>query len=469
MAEFDLSEKLREIRARTEKFRLDLKSAKFSIKEHCDSVRQEVDLKAESLIREINEHRDKLFKTIEKYEKCTLRKFDTEFDSTKFDEFVKYSNEMTSKYAKIVKIENDVNNNKSEIETKLSSLSNELNQMEKKFKMQKYDNEMIDFECCMQDSVEDNFGWIYYKTFCNERIQSRKSSTLIKSGFMYDLKFCQLLPMSSADNNYDKWKHFVRIDSDKFMFIEFYDHRDIRVALLSEDLMHCEKLVCFKNFLVLSYETDGKEMSLDSCVIGDSVLFSYYTPDASLIHIFDKSLNKSSHYTSVECLKKVTANKANIYTLNQSDSQIQVFDWHLDDLESIENFDFGSKILDFIVDNDERFVFLFENSIRIMRKNDHQENYNETYESFSLLKHLNLDSYVRLRMASLTFYDEDTFFILDKWERVGYFVDAITGWIKKAVPISVKFNPHYTKIVQVNEDQIQLFDGKEFKFYFYNF
>jgi hypothetical protein len=301
-----------------QKLKENVKNKETVVKERCELIRNNIDIKAESIINRIQEYRQDLLQQIDKQEKKFLRK----------NEFEEYLTEFENKYENWALRINE--NNLSDVKAKV--IIEEIMEMEMKFDFVKktFDEEManindLSYEEGKDEPKLDLIGYLSLDSLVLNKLERLKFQQKEKSFN---------LPKSESES----LRQIQCIGKDKLCYLQIFrtchdfgNHIEIKYQLYSLD---CHLLK--KKNQKLHNDFDEVRLMLTTFHSNSLVVFLKFSSGSGFIFIFDidfevmKSTSISSaNYHSHSSLLKLFSCNENIYLCLQNNLDLCIFKYDI--------------------------------------------------------------------------------------------------------------------------------------------
>ena len=419
------------ITTKTTQLRFDLKAAKFSIREHCSKLRNEIDTKTETLISRIEEHRIKLFKEVEDYEKKTIHKFEKDFDKSKIEQVLAESS--------CFELSVDSEIDEIEFEKRINNHLQKLDEQDQGLSIAKFDNKLMSFESTidifLQKTISRLFGSLIFKPVVNESLNRVVNKKSVKFDFfeMNLLPYSQLCDSGSSENlklNTD-CTEFIKLQNGNFIHIQRFYRRNLRIGIFSRDF---KKFFNSCQFIKLVYDTLPlpRVCSHDNKLIFCFDDHSGFTPK-TLIWVLDQNLKKLNEKLIEGVYFKVLANSSHIFLFHQSKEFngiiIEVYNWNLSFCFKLQSDELKSRleINGIEIDDYNRLFVLYTDSIQV----------NEIKEDCIIKSYfVNLSFYNKSRFVTFKVFDKEKICLQDTTPRL-VLIEISTGSILRGIDIDL--------------------------------
>ena len=365
----DLKTELNTIHEKTSIIESDLKMGKSKIREHCDFVRNDVEVKVESWHQYIDKFHGEFKNTIDKYEEESLETFETSgFDKSDYEQFIQETNKFHTEWSGYLK----------------------------KFQI---DDQQLKSACKQAKEISSNIKIkaedLKYRIFNNRLLSFKENEESVKSSIIGQIEFKNIKSSSEIKEKLDL----------KAKLNEFKDGNKINVGLLQNGNFVIAFESTTNNVNILILDRQGNVLNQKSSLIHDTPIGSknyyYFALKVSTfkdsiclyidldcqssgktthaIKIFDLTLILKTEINLGFVLKDFTIFNNNLFILSfryGSYGTISNYDENLRNIENIGQnnvnlpYFFASSIEKIQVNENFYFLLIKKQEINIMNKND---------------------------------------------------------------------------------------------------
>jgi hypothetical protein len=435
------------LKSELDSLKRDMKRSEFLVQEHCQKVKNEIDIQAETLIDKINKYRDELFIQVDDYENEALNHCSESKEFIKMRDFIQEYEDFS--------IETDL----SRINELTDEFTRQLDSYKTKLPVMRFNNKQVDFES-IENDMEKIFGVLYEKPVENQELQPFKLSSELS---MVKIDKVSLIPESLVKSQDFDSVRFKQLGDDSFLFIENYINDDKRFIIFSNDLKIIKKSKYFNQFFP-PHNLLEKEYDLVVNKDHSKFMIAFNAEYVGIfVYVFDYELNLSCD-ASLESWC-ITANRHNILCLN-SMNEIEVYGWNLAHLKCLTptdtsmDQDYSAKsAVGFVCDDLNRVFISYQNhSIKISKL---EEN---TYSRLSIFK---LEDYfdVYSDLILISNQDEQIEIIRSKQKQI-YKLNWLHQRLESIKSLAFKASIKSVQIINEEKKLILIEDSQE-SFYFY--
>ncbi len=436
------------LKAELNSLKSELGKGSFLISEHCDSIKNEIDIHTENLIAKLNKYRDELFTTIDSYE------IETNLNAKNSEEYKEMSKLLLKLEDSIVC--NDLSQNL------INTFLEKLKIYKENLDVIRFDNKLIRFEP-NESETESLMGKLYHNHLVSNMPIDKVTPLENTAYFKFVRK--DFFPKDLYENDINSTVEFRQFKNGNYFYMERFQNYEERIVILSPDFK-CLKSKTLKNF----FPRISLSRKFDIFINSDDmrVLVSCYTNFIDItLCIFDASLNiLNKFYLNPVDIHEISCNDSYIFCLGKENS-LSIYDWDFNLIkliviqESTVLLD-STKILGLFVDKENRILIQYktnENKLRFLLS---------FFNTNSLVCPIVRSVETEFDLSGKPFFDKGQLFILQAKQKRMIQLNLLNGKIQSEKKIN--FDGDFFCIKWVNfHKKIFLIEESHLSSYFYKF
>lgn len=454
-----LQTSLESLSKRNEGLKNDVRQSRLRVSDHCADIRAKIDLQAESLIADINKHRQELIDEVDEYERHTLASIDKNMSQQK-QQLENLSMEFKELEIKVSQVDSRDQELVKVFTIMARDWKAKLDQEEMKLDAFRFSGKAIDFERNLCKLDRRQIGSIYHTPIVQPKVYTELDETTRQVKYK-SIDVSSMLRFVETKQQNIVSEGFKQLENKKYLHFGFEGNNGLRLLIFPPSFNSIE---CSIRFATPNFSEYHIATSMNRIVV-------FYTVHSNLKYLvtLNDQLKITNEFKFEEedgskfNLDKLTANQYMIICLmSRGTRNLFIFDWSLNDLtvdcnDLIKKIALPSRIFQFEADN---YNHLF------IRYEDDEENC--YLRNIDLTTGLTLNRFIGFPYTDFCVYNEQL--IVSYRLNFLLFIDCIEFSISrkkegihltsKRIPDNDRFDIKVTKLIQI-DDEKAIFYGRD--------